>query len=74
MGLSNIAVGNNIPQPKEIPIPEELEKLEDQIIDIVCSKRHSFLLTQKGIFWATGGIKEEKNQRLNQIKNLLGAS
>jgi len=25
------------------------------------------------VFWATGGIKEEKNSRLTQIKNQLGA-
>ena len=29
LGLSNIAVGNNIPQPKELPIPEELVAMDD---------------------------------------------
>jgi hypothetical protein len=72
--LSNIAVGNNVPQPKELPIPEELVNLDDQILDIHCSKRHSFILTQKGVFWATGGIKEEKQAKMNFLKNLLGAA
>ena len=42
-------------------------------MDIACAKRHSFFLTSKGNVWATGNLKEEKNSRLNQIKNNLGA-
>ena len=47
--------------------------MEEQLVDIACAKRHSFFLTSKGKIWATGNLKEEKNSRLNQIKNSLGA-
>lgn len=40
------------------------------MVDIACAKRHSFFFTSKGKIWATGNLKEEKNSRLNQIKNL----
>jgi len=30
-------------------------------------------LTSAGKIWAAGNLKEEKNSRLNQIKNSLGA-
>ena len=71
--MSNIALSVNIPQPKEIPIPEDFEQLNDQIVEIACGKRHSFLLSEDGKLWATGGFKEEKSSRLQQIKQHLGA-
>jgi len=57
-----------VPHPRSLPLPENLE----EIIDVACAKKHSFILTKSGQLWATGNIKEEKNSRLQQIKKDIG--
>lgn len=68
LGLSAISVNSGIPFPRTLPLPEELDDLSDQIVDIKCGKRHSFILTKSGKLWATGGYKEEKSKRLLKIQ------
>lgn len=64
LGQSNISMGSNIAHPKNIPLPEELENMTDEILDIKCGRRHSIFYTKSGNVYATGNLKAEKNLRL----------
>jgi len=55
-------------------LPQQIESLEDEIVDIAAGKRHTALLTKSGKLWVTGGYKEEKSSRLNQLKQDLGVA
>jgi alpha-tubulin suppressor-like RCC1 family protein len=53
-----------VPHAIALTLPKEL----GPIAKIQCSKRHSFILSKSGKVWVTGGVKEEKNSRLSQLK------
>jgi alpha-tubulin suppressor-like RCC1 family protein len=46
-------LGNNIPDPKIVPIPE-FEDPKDFIFGLDCGKRNSILISNKGEVWITG--------------------
>ena len=52
-------VGNSVPDPKLIPIPE-MEDKKDFIVSISCGKRNSAFLTEQGQVWITGNYQPEK--------------
>lgn len=69
LGLSAIAFASNQPLPYDVPLPKELEDLSDEILDIKCAKRNSFIFTSSGKLWATGNVNKEK--KVNDIKSKL---
>jgi alpha-tubulin suppressor-like RCC1 family protein len=73
LGLSNIQMNKNIVMPRLIPLPQSLEERVEEIVDMKCGKRHSFILTDTGSLWAAGNLKVEKTHRLKEIKKELGA-
>jgi len=60
IGFSTINIGNSIPHPRIIPLPEEIENLNDHIVDIKCGAKHSVIFTKSGQVWAVGNLKEVK--------------
>lgn len=68
IGFSTISIGNSIPHPKLIPLPEEIENLSDAIVDIKCGVKHSVILTKSGQVWAVGNLKENKSMQLQKLK------
>lgn len=61
-------MGNNIPGPKEIAIPE-FENKNDYITKIECGKRNSAIITKFGEIWITGNYKTDKVVKDTIIKN-----
>jgi hypothetical protein len=51
-----------------IPLPDEIESLAEEIIEVTCGKRHSIILAKSGKMWATGNIKEEKEAKIEKLK------
>ena len=68
-----MTISQNIAHPRVLPVPKEIEAMEDMIVDISCGVRHTFMLTHSGQLWATGNVKEDKNKRLEQLKKDLAA-
>ena len=68
LSVSSISFNKNIIHPKLLPLPDVLESGQEQITQVKCGKRHSYLLTDKGSVWVAGNVKMEKAHRLNEMK------